>query len=195
MTNSRFRRLSRLLVAALALAGPAASHAQSIDADVTRALETFYPGGATEPAAFMALDTAPIDQFVGRWVPTNLVFRDAPYDADTAADVCGQVPLVIARDGAFGFTVTRTRGGAATGAVVTYTPVGGTTFARTADLDGFAEFLFPNRPLSEMPPQVIAGILTGPDMHGYALVNLFAPDVLVIQGIGSPPLVLARCTG
>ena len=41
----------------------------------------------------------------------------------------------------------------------------------------------------------VAGILTGPDMHGYALVNLFAPDVLVIQGIGSPPLVLARCTG
>lgn len=179
------------LVAALSL--PLCAAAQDTATDVARAMALFYPELRTDPGDYMANGAGRIPAFEGRWIPAQILFPEADYDAGQAAQACDRVAVEIASDGPFAFTLTRMRGGEPTEAVVTYTFAGGTTYSRSADLEGFAAYLFPGKDPETLPPHMLLSALTGPGMNGYALVHLYAPDVLVIEAVQAPPMILSRC--
>ena len=180
-------------VLSLTLPFGAAARAEDIAAAYADAMAVYYPDGSAIPQGALLAGLNAIPPLEGSWVAASLMFPDGAYDAEIARKGCDRNAYVIAATGPFGFTLTRTRQAEPTPAVVTYTFAGGATYSRTADLNGFARFLFNDTPVAELPPGMILSTLTAPTLNGFAIVRLVSPDVLVIEAPTVPPEILTRC--
>jgi hypothetical protein len=101
--------------------------------------------------------------------------------------------IQIESDGDFGFTTRTVARDEAQADVSTYAFASGMYFARVTNLNGLAERLFRDRDLTQMDPSMLLSTLFQSNRQGFARVDLIASDVLVIESVAGPAMVLTRC--
>ena len=183
------RALGLAVLCALGLAPGAQA---DIAADFATAGAIFAPNGPETDGPSLEPVIEMVAALEGRWLAAGVVFSTDPYDADMAARSCGHVAFQVVPTGRLSFDLLQVSQGEPTGYRVSHAWVGGTSFTRSADLEGQLQFLFGDM-VDSLPPSAWSRALQSAHLQGYATLFMAGPDVAIIQGVATPPLILTRC--
>lgn len=174
----------------LALAAPVA--AQNASADFATAYTRVYGDGPPDGVSAAATGLATLQTVAGHWIPGARVFEQPQLAPDTLARMCADgVGLQIDRAGTYGFTLQSLRRGTPEGDIRTFMFATGRYFTTITDLDAHLARLLGNRDPSDVPPQMLLGMMGG--TSGIARVELVGDDVLLIDSANFRPMILVRC--
>jgi hypothetical protein len=180
------------LAFALALAAQASAADPAADyARLAEALSglTF----ATDPAPLVAAQTEMLARLPGRWTPVAALMADGTTFPDAAllARACDRSAFVAATDGPLSMTLTRDTGADVFAIRLRY--AGGATWVASFDQSGYLAGLFGEKPLAEVPPDMLYSALTqGPWLGDLTLLPA-GDDLILVQPRARPPELLVRC--